>query len=191
MKNLITLSAPSGSGKTTLCKALQKVNNKIKWSISYTSREKRTTETDGIDYKFISSDEFENLILKQELAEWENVHGFYYGTPKASLENAISNNKTMLLELDVKGAIRIKELYVEKTYSIFIIPPSISHLRERLLKRGTDSEKRIEIRLQRFEQEMGYQDRFDYVMINEDLNVATKELISIVNNLNEGVYHGA
>ena len=97
----------------------------------------------------------------------------------------------MLLELDVKGAIRIKELYVENTYSIFIIPPSISHLRERLLKRGTDSEKRIEIRLQRFEQEMGYQDYFDYVMINEDLNVATKELISIVNNLNEGVYHGA
>ena len=95
MKNLITLSAPSGSGKTTLCKALQRVNTKIKWSISYTSREKRTIETDGIDYKFISSDEFENLILKQELAEWENVHGFYYGTPKASLENAINNKKTM------------------------------------------------------------------------------------------------
>jgi len=191
MKNLITISAPSGSGKTTLCKALQEVNSEIEWSVSYTSREKRSIEIDGIDYNFISPDKFESLILKQELAEWENVHGFYYGTPKASLQNVINNNQTMLLELDVKGALRIKQLYDKNTYSIFIIPPSISHLRERLLKRGTDSEKRIEIRLQRFEQEMGYKDRFDHIMINEDIKLATEELINIVNNLNKGVFNGS
>ncbi len=191
MINLITISAPSGSGKTTLCKALQKVIPEIEWSTSYTTREQRSIEFDGVDYHFISHNEFEDLILKQDLAEWENVHGFYYGTPKSTLENAINQDKTVLLEMDVKGAIRIKELYPENSFSIFIIPPSIGHLRERLKKRGTDSEKRIEIRLQRFQQEMGYKDRFDHVMINEDLNVATQELINIVNDLKEGVLNGS
>ena len=143
------------------------------------------------DYNFISHDKFEDLIVEQKLAEWENVHGFYYGTPKSTLENAISNNKTVLLEMDVKGAIRINELYPEKSFSIFIIPPSIDHLRDRLKNRGTDSDKRIEIRLQRFQQEMDYQNRFDHVMINEDLNIATQELINVVNELNEGVLNGS
>ena len=190
MINLITISAPSGSGKTTLCKALQKVIPEIEWSTSYTTREQRSIEFDGVDYHFISHNEFEDLILKQDLAEWENVHGYYYGTPKSTLENAINKDKTVLLEMDVKGAIRIKGLYPENSFSIFIIPPSVGHLRERLKKRGTDSEKRIEIRLQRFQQEMGYKDRFDHVMINEDLNVATQELINVVNELKEGVLNG-
>ena len=93
-------------------------------------------------------------------------------------------------EMDVKGALEIKKLYPNDTFSIFIIPPSIGHLRERLIKRGTDSEKRIEIRLQRFQQEMEYKDRFDHVMINEDLDVAKTELIEIVNELKEGVLNG-
>ena len=190
MRNLITISAPSGSGKTTLCKALQKVIPEIEWSTSYTTRKQRSIEFDGVDYHFISHDEFEDLILNKDLAEWENVHGFYYGTPKSTLGNAIAENKTVLLEMDVKGAIRIKELYPENSFSIFIIPPSISHLRERLKKRGTDSEKRIEIRLQRFQQEMEFKDQFDHVMINENLNVATQELINVVNELKEGVLNG-
>lgn len=191
MKNLITISAPSGSGKTTLCKALQKVMPSVEWSISFTTRAQRNIEINGVDYNFILHDEFEDLIVEQKLAEWENVHGFYYGTPKSTLENAISNNKTVLLEMDVKGAIRINELYPEKSFSIFIIPPSIDHLRDRLKNRGTDSDKRIEIRLQRFQQEMDYQNRFDHVMINEDLNIATQELINVVNELNEGVLNGS
>ena len=123
MINLITISAPSGSGKTTLCKALQKVKPEIEWSVSYTTREIRSTEVNTEDYNFISQDKFENLIIKQELAEWENVHGFYYGTSKNKIEDAISKNKIMLLEMDVKGAIRIKELYYNNTFSIFIEPP--------------------------------------------------------------------
>ncbi len=170
---------------------MQKVIPEIEWSTSYTTREQRSIEFDGVDYHFISHNEFEDLILNQDLAEWENVHGYYYGTPKSTLENAINQDKTVLLEMDVKGAIRIKELYPENSFSIFIIPPSIGHLRGRLKKRGTDSEKRIEIRLQRFQQEMGYKDRFDHVMINEDLNVATQELINIVNDLKEGVLNGS
>jgi guanylate kinase len=162
----------------------------IEWSVSYTTRERRSIETNGVDYNFISSDEFEELILEEHLAEWENVHGFYYGTSKSILENAISNGRMLLLEMDVKGSMRIKKLYPEDTFSIFIIPPSIGHLRERLIKRGTDSEKRIEIRLQRFQQEMEYKVRFDHVMINEDLDVAKTELIEIVNELKEGVLNG-
>jgi len=190
MKNLITISAPSGSGKTTLCKALQEVMPDIKWSTSFTTREQRSIEENGVDYHFISQDEFEDLIVKHELAEWENVHGFYYGSSKVFLDEAIKNDQRVLMELDVKGAIRIKELYPENSYSIFIIPPSIDHLRERLKKRGTDSEKRIEIRLQRFQQEMGYQDRFDYVMVNEKLEDATQELIQVVNQLKTGGLNG-
>ena len=176
MKHLIAISAPSGSGKTTLCKALQEVMPEIEWSVSYTTREKRSIETNGVDYNFISSDEFEELILEEHLAEWENVHGFYYGTSKSILENTISNGRMLLLEMDVKGSMRIKKLYPEDTFSIFIIPPSIGHLRERLIKRGTDSEKRIEIRLQRFQQEMEYKDKFSSHFVNDNLDQTVKNI---------------
>ncbi len=122
--------------------------------------------------------------------EWENVHGFYYGTSKVSLEKAIEKNNVLLLEMDVKGSMRIKKLYPENTYSIFIIPPSIDHLRKRLKNRGTDSEKRIEIRLKRFEEEMEFQKNFDYVMVNEDLELAKIELNKTINKLKQGVENG-
>ena len=190
MKNLITISAPSGSGKTTLCKKLQEIMPDVSWSVSYTTRKQRTIEKDGVDYNFVGIDYFENLILDGHLAEWENVHGFYYGTPLENLESAIANDNILLLEMDVKGSMRIKELYPKKNYSIFIIPPSIDHLRNRLRKRGTDTEKRIELRLQRFEQEMEYQDKFNHVMVNEDLEVAIDELAKIINELKRGVLNG-
>ena len=190
MINFVTISAPSGSGKTTLCKALQDAKPSIQWSISYTTRKRRTMEKNGVDYHFISLDEFEDLIMKGYFMEWENVHGFYYGTSKVSLEKAIEKNNVLLLEMDVKGSMRIKKLYPENTYSIFIIPPSIDHLRKRLKNRGTDSEKRIEIRLKRFEEEMEFQKNFDYVMVNEDLELAKIELNKTINKLKQGVENG-
>ena len=190
MINFLTISAPSGSGKTTLCKALQDAKPSIQWSISYTTRERRTMEKNGVDYHFISLDAFEDLIMKGYFMEWENVHGFYYGTSKVSLEKAIEKNNVLLLEMDVKGSMRIKKLYPENTYSIFIIPPSIDHLRKRLKNRGTDSEKRIEIRLKRFEEEMEFQKNFDYVMVNEDLELAKIELNKTINKLKQGVENG-
>jgi len=190
MKNFITISAPSGSGKTTLCKALQDVLPEIEWSISYTTRKKRNIEEDGVDYHFISLDRFEDFIMKGHFVEWENVHGFYYGTTIISLTNAIKKDKMLLLELDVKGSMSIKKLYPDQTFSIFIIPPSIEHLRDRLKNRGTDSEKRIEIRLKRFQEEMEFQNKFDYVMINEDLELAKIELKKTINKLKQGVTNG-
>ena len=105
MKNIITISAPSGAGKTTLCKELQRVRKDIKWSVSYTTRKRRENEKNGLDYNFISIDDFENRINIGEFAEWENVHGNYYGTSKITLTKAIDNNETLLLDLDVNGAI--------------------------------------------------------------------------------------
>ena len=190
MINFITISAPSGSGKTTLCKALQDVHSEIEWSISYTTREKRDIEEDGVDYHFISLDRFEDLIMKGHFVEWENVHGFYYGTTIISLTNALKKDKMLLLEMDVKGSMSIKKLYPNQTFSIFIIPPSIEHLRDRLKNRGTDSEKRIKIRLKRFQEEMEFQNKFDYVMVNEDLELAKIELQNTINKLKQGVTNG-
>ena len=190
MINFVTISAPSGSGKTTLCKALQLVEPDFEWSISYTTRKRRDIEEDGVDYYFITSDEFEDLILKEHFVEWENVHGQYYGTALNSLNDAIKGDKTLLLEMDVKGSMSIKKLYPEKTFSIFIIPPSIEHLRDRLKKRGTDSEKRIEIRLKRFKEEMEFQNKFDYVMVNENLELAKIELQNKVKRLKQGEKSG-
>ena len=190
MINFITISAPSGSGKTTLCKALQIVEPEIEWSISYTTRQKRSIEEDGIDYFFISEENFEDLIIRGHFVEWQNVHGFYYGTSLSSLKNAIEDDKMMLLEMDVKGSMSIKKLYPKQTFSIFIMPPSITHLRERLRSRGTDSENRINIRLKRFQEEMEFREKFDYVMINEDLDLAKIELQKTINNLKQGVKSG-
>lgn len=190
MINFITISAPSGSGKTTLCKALQLVEPEIEWSISYTTREKRSIEENGVDYFFISDEEFEDLIIQGYFVEWQNVHGFYYGTSVSNLENAIENDKIMLIEMDVKGSMSIKKLFPDQTFSIFIMPPSISQLRERLRSRGTDSERRINIRLKRFQEEMEFREKFDYVMINEDLDLAKIELQKTINKLKQGVTSG-
>ena len=190
MINFITISAPSGSGKTTLCKALQLVEPEIEWSISYTTREKRSIEENGVDYFFISEEEFENLIIQGHFVEWQNVHGFYYGTSVSNLENAIENDKIMLIEMDVKGSMSIKKLFPDQTFSIFIMPPSITQLRERLRSRGTDSERRINIRLKRFQEEMEFREKFDYVMINEDLDLAKIELQKTINKLKQGATSG-
>ena len=190
MINFITISAPSGSGKTTLCKALRSVQPDIEWSTSHTTRLKRDIEINGVDYHFITLDKFEELILEEAFAEWENVHGYYYGTTKNNLETAIHNDKTLLLEMDVKGSMSVKKLYPQHTFSIFILPPSLDQLRKRLKSRGTDSDERIEIRLKRFQQEIEFQNKFDQVMINEDLELAKVELINIVNKLKQGVISG-
>ena len=190
MINFITISAPSGSGKTTLCKALRSAQPDIEWSTSHTTRLKRDIEINGVDYHFITVDKFEELILKEAFAEWENVHGYYYGTTKNNLETAIYNDKTLLLEMDVKGSMSVKKLYPQHTFSIFILPPSLDQLRKRLKSRGTDSDERIEIRLKRFQQEIEFQNKFDQVMINEDLELAKVELINIVNKLKQGVISG-
>ena len=183
MKNLIIISAPSGTGKTTLCKTIRKICPEINWSISYTTRLKRANEFDGKDYNFISKKTFDGLIKNNELAEWENVHGSLYGTSKKTLNEIIKKNKFLLLELDVKGALKLKKMYPKKTFSIFIIPPSFEVLRKRLKIRNTESENLIKIRLKRFEEEINYKSKFDHIMCNDNLDLATNELVEIINQI--------
>ena len=192
MKNLIILSAPSGSGKTTLCRALQRRDESIGFSVSCTSRTKRKGEINGVDYTFLTDQEFKKRIENGEFAEWEQIHGnYYYGTLKAILEAAIQHQELLLLELDVKGAMSIKNIYSEKTLSIFVEPPSMDDLYTRLVKRGTDSEKRIAKRLERLTAELEYKSNFDHHIINDDVKNAVDEIMDIIQHENEGVYYGS
>ena len=192
MKNLIILSAPSGSGKTTLCRALQRRDESIGFSVSCTSRTKRKGEINGVDYTFLTDQEFKKRIENGEFAEWEQIHGnYYYGTLKAILEAAIQHQELLLLELDVKGAMSIKNIYSEKTLSIFVEPPSMDDLYTRLVKRGTDSEERIAKRLERLTAELEYKSYFDHHIINDDVRHAVDEIMDIIQHENEGVYYGS
>ena len=141
--NIITISAPSGSGKTNLCKALRNVREDILWSVSFTTREPRKNERNGLDYHFVSKNEFKQRIKEKDFIEWQNVHGNYYGTSRITLKDAIKENKILLFEVDVKGALSLKENNPENTFTIFILPPSLEDLRLRLIKRGSDTKERI------------------------------------------------
>ena len=190
MKNLIIISAPSGTGKTTLCKGIRKIFPEINWSISYTTRFKRPNEIDGKDYNFISRNTFDEHIKNKKLAEWENVYGSLYGTAKKTLNDAIREKLFLLLELDVKGALKLKKLYPKNTISIFIIPPSFEDLKKRLKLRNTESEDVIKIRLKRFEEEINYKSKFDYIISNDILDIATNELVKIVKQIRRDKNNG-
>ena len=186
MKNLICISAPSGSGKTTLCKLVREIKPELIWSVSCTTRNPRKNENDGEDYNFISISKFESLIDNGQFAEWENVHGNYYGTLKSYLDSAIDKKQTLLLELDVNGTTSIQSLYPNNSHSIFIVPPNIDALRERLKHRGSESKYSIEKRLKRFKKEMAFKDRFDTLLINDNINVALNKFLQKLNEITKG-----
>ena len=188
MKNLIIISAPSGSGKTTICKQIQQKNSSIKFSISHTSRLMRPNEKDGVDYFFIDQEKFKNHIANDYFIEWEKIHGnYYYGTSKKQINDAIGKKTLLLLELDVKGAVNIQKKYPNNTLSFFVEPPSISELKLRLKKRGSESTKKINKRLERLESEFSYKSFFDFIVINDKLEEATSKILSIINNETKGV----
>ena len=180
MNNLIVISAPSGAGKSTLCRALQDKYPEILFSISSTTRPRRDYEKNGYDYNFITDVEFNQMIQADNFIEYEEVHGYYYGTPKVNIDEAIANNKYLLLEVDVKGALRIKKAYSEKAVTVFITLQEVSDLLERLRKRGTESDARINKRMERITMELDYKNEFDHCIINDDLNRALNELIKII-----------
>ena len=180
MKLIYTISAPSGTGKSTLCKAILKEIPELSFSVSYTTRLQRDNEINGVDYHFISHSEFQSMIDKKQFAEYEDVHGQFYGTLKSYLDDSIIQGKPLLLELDVKGAISVKELYSKQTLSIFVKPPSKDVLRLRLENRGTDDKALIKKRLTRIHMELEYGKMFDVSFVNDDLEVAIKELKHII-----------
>ena len=191
MKNIIVISAPSGAGKTTLCGELQHRKPHIKFSVSCTTRPKREYEVDGVNYHFLSDQEFTEKVQNNEFVEYENVHGYYYGTLRKTLEDALAQQEMVLFDVDVNGAMAIKSNYSDNTCTIFILPPSIDDLKKRLIQRGSETEERIDKRLERTAQEMEYKDKFDVCIINDDLAIAAEELNELITIQNEGVVYGS
>ena len=191
MKNIIVISAPSGAGKTTLCSELQRRKPHIKFSVSCTTRPKRVHEVDGVNYHFLSEREFTVKMKNNEFIEFENVHGYFYGTLRKTLEDALTQQEMILFDVDVNGAMAIKSNYSENTYTIFILPPSMDDLKKRLIQRGSDTEERINKRLERTAQEMEYKDKFDACIINDDLAIAAEELNKLITKQNKGVVYGS
>ena len=173
---LVILAAPSGTGKSTICRELIKNNKNWNFSVSVTTRNPRYVEIEGKDYKFISNSEFEHFVKFGDFIEWEIVHGNKYGTLWSTIDDALDSKKVLILDIDVKGAMSIKEEYLDQTVLIFIEPPGLNIneqkeiLNERLVKRGNEQELAIKHRLKRFETEMEFKEKFDYDFINEKLD---------------------
>ncbi|HET56108.1 MAG TPA: guanylate kinase [Ignavibacteria bacterium] len=176
---LFVFSAPSGSGKTTIIRKILEIYSELVFSISATTRNKRGAEVDGVDYFFISEEEFQKKIDNDEFIEWEKFYDYYYGTLKSFVETQINNSHSVLLEVDVKGALKIKEKY-PNSILIFIAPPNKEILKERLIKRNTESKEDLLKRITRAEMELEYKDRFDYIVINNELNDAIEQVKKII-----------
>lgn len=178
---LLIFSAPSGSGKTTLVKFLMQHVDNLSFSISATSRKKRNGEVNGKDYYFLTADEFRKKISDNEFVEWEEVyHDSFYGTLKSEVEQIRNSGKNVVFDVDVVGGVNIKKLYGNDALAIFVMPPSIEVLNERLVSRGTDDAVDINTRIEKAEYELTFSDKFDSIIINDNLERAKQETIDIV-----------
>ena len=180
---LIIFSAPSGTGKSTIINWLMQEHSELKmaFSISCTSRAPRGTERNGVEYFFLTPDEFRSRIEAGEFLEYEEVYtDRYYGTLKSQVERQCDAGQNVVFDVDVKGGCNIKQHYGDKALSIFIMPPSVDELRRRLESRATDAPEVIDQRIARAEFEIGFADKFDKVVVNDDLDKAKKEGLGII-----------
>jgi guanylate kinase len=177
---VIVIVAPSGAGKTTIAQQLLKDYPKIKFSTSATTRNPRKGETNGEDYYFLSDEEFDQKINNEEFLEWEHYSGNRYGTLRSEVDKLVESGYFPLLDIEVKGALNVQRLYNSDAISIFIEPPSMTELKDRLSKRGSETESSLQQRLKRAEMEMNYADRFDYSVVNDDLEEAYTEVKNII-----------
>ncbi len=181
MSKIIVVSAPSGAGKTTIVRSVLEKIPKIVFSISATTRKRRDFEVDGVDYFFLSESEFKQKIDANEFVEWESFYGYYYGTLKSFVNSETEKGNSVLLEVDVKGAMKIKEVYPE-AISIFILPPSIEELKNRLINRKTETEEDLIKRFERAKMEIEFKKHFQYEVINDDLESAKEKVFDILKN---------
>ena len=180
-KKVIILTAPSGAGKTSITRFLLANYPQLAFSVSATTRAPRGAEQDGVDYHFISPAAFETHIKQNDFLEYEMVYeGLYYGTLKSELERIWTEGKMPILDIDVKGAIAIQKQLGDQALSIFILPPSIEVLKERLTKRNTDSEEKMQMRLDKAAYEISFSDQFNAVVKNEVLDTACEETASLI-----------
>ena len=180
---LVILSAPSGAGKSTIVNQLLHTFPQLEFSISATSRAPRGKERHGVEYYFLSAEEFSRAVEQNEFVEWEEVYaGTCYGTLRSEVERIWDKGHVIVFDVDVKGGIRLKQIFREKALSIFIMPPSIEELRRRLEGRGTDTPEAIERRVQKAETEISFCRKFDHIVINNRLEDAVEETTSLIRN---------
>ena len=176
---LFIVSAPSGAGKTTLCSRIMKTVDNLKMSVSFTTRQPRAGEVNDKDYTFVSKQEFQKMIRRKEFVEWAEVHGNLYGTSRKRLNNLLKASFDVLLDIDTQGARQIRKACKEGVF-IFILPPSLKILRERLEKRKSNTKEDMEKRLKNALKEIKNYNRYDYVIINNDLKLSIKRLEAVI-----------
>jgi guanylate kinase len=181
-QKIIIITAPSGAGKTSITRhLLNTLPDRLAFSISAATRKARGTEKNGVDYYFISEEEFTNKIQHDEFVEWEMVYeGKYYGTLKSELARMWSEEKVPVLDIDVKGAIHVQQQYPETTLSLFIEPPSVDELKRRLQSRGTESEESLNARVNKASYELSFKEHFDHIIVNDNLEKAKQQAEDIV-----------
>jgi guanylate kinase len=176
---IFVFSAPSGAGKTTILKQVIKDYPNIVFSVSATTRNKRNNEIDGSEYFFLTEEEFKRRIENDEFIEWEKFYDYYYGTLKSFVNESIKKGKSVLLEVDVKGALNIKKIYPDSIL-VFIEPPSFEELESRLKNRKTETEEDLKKRIERAKMELSLKDKFDYFVVNNQLDTAISKVKKII-----------
>lgn len=182
---LFVLSGPSGAGKGTVLKAALSRLDGAAYSVSYTTREKTKEDADGVTYFFVDKNTFVNMIKEGRFLEWAEVHGNYYGTSREVVEKALRDGFDVILEIDVQGALQVKDKLPDAV-TVFIAPPSAEELARRIKNRRRDSDEQIAVRLKNAETEMKLAEKYEYIIVNETVDVAAQEFIDIVNKYREG-----
>ena len=184
---MFVLSSPSGVGKTTLTKKLAENNSQFAISISYTTRKPRPNEIDGKDYYFVTQEEFDALIKKNDFYEFANIFDNNYGTHKETVIKLLSQGKDVLFDIDWQGTLQLKKIRDLNIVCIFILPPNINVLRDRLLNRHKGQEKLIEKRMNKFNEELSHWNQYNYVVTNDDLNICYEKIKSIIASEKKGI----
>ena len=180
---VIIFSAPSGSGKSTIVSHILKLHPEMEFSVSATSRAPRGQERNGIEYHFFTADEFRKMIAEDKFVEYEEVYaGSFYGTLKSEVQRIWDKGHVIIFDVDVKGGVNLKKYFGDKALSVFIQAPSVKELRKRLVARGTDSAEAIAKRVAKASEEMTYADKFDYILVNDDLQKAYAEAEKVVDD---------
>ncbi len=176
---LIVISGPSGAGKGTICKALLEKHDNIYISVSATTRSPREGEIEGVNYYFLTKEAFEEKVKENGFIEYANVHGNFYGTPKVNVEKMLEEGKDVILEIDIQGALQVKENFKEGVF-IFILPPSMEELKKRIINRGSETEESLMTRFKNAYKEINYVSKYNYAVVNDTLELAVAKVESII-----------
>ena len=173
------MSGPSGAGKGTICEQLRNKRKNLAYSVSATTRAPRKGEVDGRDYFFVTIEKFKEMIANNELLEYAEIYGNYYGTPRSYVMSILDEGRDVVLEIDPQGALQVKESFPDAVF-VFVVPPSLDELSKRIYKRGTDSEEVIKRRLSAATSELAYASKYDYIVVNDEVEKATNKVSNIL-----------